>query len=405
MKSNYFLKSVYLMSFMFVSLLVKAQMFPRIEGAGVWGPEKAEAGKSYTYRIVWDGDADKVTQNDRSMIQWDVVNGEIVSKNGFEASAVIKWNVGTTQGKVIASSVKDMSINGYQRLERTVTMYEALSHFDLEPGYSGEPLIMTVSKPSAKQFERIDITLEEHYVAVPIKVEWNINGVVEENELMSNSVYFPTTGTKTVSAKIYFNGTSETKTISKTVTVSAGTPDLAGKSIIGPTTNGVGGDATYHVAGAYSTADVEYHWTSRFRSYTQEATSEYFSVYFPVEGVYTIMCQAEDKRTGMFGSSISLRVTVTEDGKIMKVDEDLFSINLINKSLLRIEPIDKESLLVSNNVQYRLCSLTTGLVVQTGYVNKDLDTSVDVSALRKGIYVLYIQMGDNAVCSYKFSLN
>ncbi len=286
-----------------------------------------------------------------------------------------------------------------------VTVVKEQDDFDLDPGYSGDPLVLSVSKTNPKQFENVNISLEEHYVAVPIKVEWNIDGVVEENELMSNSVYFPTTGTKTVSAKIYFDGTSETKTISKTVTVSAGTPDLAGKSIIGPTTNGVGGDATYHVAGAYSTADVEYHWTSRFGSYTQEATSEYFSVYFPVEGVYTIMCQAEDKRTGMFGSSISLRVTVTEDGEIMKVDEDLFTINLINKSLLRIEPIDKESLLVSNNVQYRLCSLTTGLVVQTGYVNKDLDTSVDVSALRKGIYVLYIQMGDNAVCSYKFSLN
>ena len=406
MKSNYFLKSVYLMSFMFVSLLVKAQMFPRIEGAGVWGPEEAEAGKSYTYRIVWDGDADKVTQNDRSMIQWDVVNGEIVSENGFDASAVIKWDVGTTQGKVIASMVKDMSTSGgYQRIERTVTMYEPLSHFDLEPGYSGEPLIMTVSKSSVKQFEQINIILEEHYVAVPIKVEWNINGVIEENGLMSNRIYFPTTGTKTVSAKIYFNGTSETKTISKTVTVSTGAPDLAGTHISGKPNLGIGSQMNFFISNKYSADDVEYSWSiwpNRNIDILSSSGSS-ITIVFLKAGSYVLKCVAKDKRTGVVGTPASLSITVSDDSGIMRVDDELFKVNLEN-SILRVTPADKEMTKAVNQVQYTLCDLTTGTMVGSGYVNKDFDTAIDVSALREGIYVLYIQADAKNMKPYKFIL-
>ncbi len=99
------------MGLMCLPLVADGQSFPKIVGAGVWGPEEAQAGKEYTYKIVWDVDADKVTQSDKSLIQWDVENGTILKKDGLVPSATIKWNEGISQGKIIATYVKDMSIS------------------------------------------------------------------------------------------------------------------------------------------------------------------------------------------------------------------------------------------------------------------------------------------------------
>lgn len=108
-----------------------------------------------------------------------------------------------------------------------------------DPSYSGELLTLNISNKAPKQYEYVNINLAEHYNAVPRSIEWTIDGVRSVSEQMSKQVYFPTIGTKNISAKIYFYGISETKTISTTVTVGSGAPNLAGKQILGPTKLGV----------------------------------------------------------------------------------------------------------------------------------------------------------------------
>lgn len=134
-----------------------------------------------------------------------------------------------------------------------------------DPSYSGELLTLNVSNKAPKQYEYVNINLAEHYNAVPRSIEWTIDGVHTVNEQMSRRIYFPTTGTKNISAKIYFYGLSETRTISTIVTVGAGAPNLAGQQILGPATLGVTSYATYRMS-AYSTNDVDYTWTVKFKN-------------------------------------------------------------------------------------------------------------------------------------------
>lgn len=50
MKTNVLIKKRMLMGLMCLPLVVDGQSFPKIVGAGVWGPEEAQAGKEYTYK-------------------------------------------------------------------------------------------------------------------------------------------------------------------------------------------------------------------------------------------------------------------------------------------------------------------------------------------------------------------
>lgn len=281
---------------------------------------------------------------------------------------------------------------------------KVLNFFDLDPGYSGEPLILKVPKTSIKQFELLTVSVEEHYAAISTSVTWNIDGDKEQNQLASNSFYFPTMGTKTISATFHFEGTSETKTISTTINVTSGVPDLAGYRILGPVNYGVGGSASYRITAPYTEDDVDYNWSVRFRNQTQTFSStSVIELGFPAEGAYFISCGATDKRTGNTGTSTSLRVAVSEDGAIMSVDDDLFKANL-EGSTLRITPTDKELAKAANKAQYTLSNLSTGTVVSTGYVNKEVETNIDVSALRNGMYVLYIQVDAESMEPFKFML-
>lgn len=350
-------------------------------------------------------DADKVTQSDKSLIQWDVENGTILKKDGLVPSATIKWNEGISQGKIIATYVKDMSIQNVRTLTPTVTMFVPKQPFEPDdPSYSGELLTLNISNKAPKQYEYVNINLAEHYNAVPRSIEWTIDGVRSVSEQMSKQVYFPTIGTKNISAKIYFYGISETKTISTTVTVGSGAPNLAGKQILGPTKLGVTSSAIYRMS-AYSVNDVSYTWTVRFKNMVfKSVTSEFLSMDFPEEGSYTISCVAKDKRTGMTGTSATLRVSASYDAGILGVEDDLFTVNLETNRSLRIMPVGEMDSNISNKAQYKLCSLSTGEIAKTGYVDINLESNIDLSSLCKGMYVLYIQLDSNRVKTYKFLL-
>lgn len=281
---------------------------------------------------------------------------------------------------------------------------KVLNLFDLEIGYSGEPLIIKVSNSSPKQFQRINISIEEHYVTNPTTVEWTIDGETYSDNSTSIYTYFPTMGTKNISAKIHFYGTSETKSISTTVTVGAGAPDLAGAHIFGNTNLGVGSQMQYSIS-EYSANDVEYSWTiiPNRNINILSSSDQSFSVVFLKAGFYTIRWEAKDKRTGVVGTPASLSVTVSDDGPIVRRAEDPFKASL-EGSTLRIIPTDKKLTKAANKAQYTLSNLTTGTVVSTGYVNKEAETYIDVSALRNGMYVLYIQVDAESMKPYKFML-
>jgi|GEM_PF-2403443 len=322
------------------------------------------------------------------------INGNSFGK--FDIS--VTWKA-AGQGTIMVQDKSDAT--NMKRIDVTVT-----NDFDLEDGYSGEPLILNVSNMNPKQFEMINIQLEEHYKEIFQKVSWTIDGTVMEGESMSTSTYFRTTGTKTISAEVYFKNTSVTKTISTTVNVSVGTPDLAGTTIIGKTKLGIGSQASY-IVNKYSTTSVEYIWSiSPERNINILGSSgQSINVEFLSAGFYTIKCQAKDKMTGLLGSPTSLSVTVSEDYGIMRVSDELFKAYLESSNVLRVSPVNAEAIQAVNQVRYTLCNLTSGAAVGSGYVNKDFDTAIDVSALRKGIYVLYIQVDGKAAFSYKFSLN
>lgn len=322
------------------------------------------------------------------------INGNSFGK--FDIS--VTWKA-AGQGTIMVQDKSDAT--NMKRIDVTVT-----NNFDLEDGYSGEPLILNVSNMNPKQFEMINIQLEEHYKEIFQKVSWTIDGTVMEGESMSTSTYFPTTGTKTISAKVYFKNTSVTKTISTTVNVSAGTPNLSGTNISGKTKLGVGSQMSYLIH-KYSLSDVEYVWSIRpNRNITiLSSESNSISIVFLKEGSFVISCVAKDKRTGVTGTPTTLSVTVSEDYGIMRVSDELFKAYLESSNVLRVSPVNAEATQAVNQVRYTLCNLISGAAVGSGYVNKDFDTAIDVSALRKGIYVLYIQVDGKAAFSYKFSLN
>lgn len=363
------------------------------------GTKTSIVGKTENYTLVAGSDEIGkkfiVTCNENGIMSGGDRSTTLTAQNSLYVGTNITW---TKAGTGIVTVKEENNDKNTCKIE--VVIDESLS---LDDGYSGEPLILNVSKSNLRQFDALNVTLEEHYKETPIKVEWNIAGAISQNELMSTTSYIPTTGTKTISAKVYFKETSLTKTVSKTLTVSTGTPDLAGYRILGPTNYGIG-TATYFTSDPYTTTDVEYNWTSSFKTYVQTSTSERFAADFPTEGNYLITCQAKDKRTGKKGTTVSLRVSVTKDGAITRADDDLFDIALDAGHMLRIEPIE-EALQGMDKAQYSICNLTTGTVEQAGPVDKVLGVNVDVSSLRKGLYVLYIQVDGKSLQPYKFSLN
>jgi len=364
------------------------------------GTKKAIVGKTESYTLVASPDEIGkkfiVTCNENGIMSGGDRSTTLTAQNSLYVGTNITW---TKAGTGIVTVKEENNDKNTCKIEVVID-----ESFSLDDGYSGEPLILNVSKSNLRQFDAFNVTLEEHYKETPIKVEWNIAGAISQNELMSTTSYIPTTGTKTISAKVYFKETSLTKTVSTTVTVGAGAPDLAGYRILGPTNYGIG-TATYFTSDPYTTTDVEYNWTSSFKTYVQTSTSERFAADFPTEGSYLITCQAKDKRTGNLGTTVSLRVSVTKDGAIARADDDLFDIVLDAGHMLRIEPIEEEALQGMSKAQYSICNLTTGTIEQAGPVDKVLGANVDVSSLRKGLYVLYIQVDGKSLQPYKFSLN
>ena len=278
--------------------------------------------------------------------------------------------------------------------------------FDLEDGYSGDPLILSVSDSEIDLYESMNIRIIEYYCAEPDFVEWNVGGDRFQTESLFTKVDFLKSGSITIIAEIHFKWTNETKTVSTSVNVIPVAPDLAGTTIIGKTKLGIGSQASY-IVNKYSTTSVEYIWSiSPERNINILGSSgQSINVEFLSAGFYTIKCQAKDKMTGLLGSPTSLSVTVSEDYGIMRVSDELFKAYLESSNVLRVSPVNAEAIQAVNQVRYTLCNLTSGAAVGSGYVNKDFDTAIDVSALRKGIYVLYIQVDGKAAFSYKFSLN
>lgn len=161
----------------------------------------------------------------------------------------------------------------------------------------------------------------------------------------------------------------------------------------------------FFISNKYSADDVEYSWSiwpNRNIDILSSSGSS-ITIVFLKAGSYVLKCVAKDKRTGVVGTPASLSITVSDDSGIMRVDDELFKVNLEN-SILRVTPADKEMTKAVNQVQYTLCDLTTGTMVGSGYVNKDFDTAIDVSALREGIYMLYIQADAKNMKPYKFIL-
>lgn len=278
--------------------------------------------------------------------------------------------------------------------------------FDLEDGYSGDPLIMSISDSNPEQYEFIDIFLREHYIAEPDHVEWNVGGYRFQTKTLNTSIDLRDSGATAITAKIFFRDTNnQARSISRNIVVSPTAPNLAGTTIIGATKLGVGSQASY-IINKYSTDVVEYMW-SVIPNRNIEILSSFGNslvVHFLRAGSYSISCKAKNKNTGIIGTSTSVVVTVSDDYGIQR-DEELLDVNLENGGILRVNSKDKELLKKSEQVQYKLCNLITGGIVQMGYVNKENDTYIDVSAFRQGLYVLYVQINSKIVRSYKFSLN
>ncbi len=106
----------------------------------------------------------------------------------------------------------------------------------------------------------------------------------------------------------------------------------------------------------------------------------------------------------MTGTSATLRVSASYDAGILGVKDDLFTVNLETNRSLRIMPVGEMDSNISNKAQYKLCSLSTGEIAKTGYVDINLESNIDLSSLCKGMYVLYIQLDSNRVKTYKFLL-
>lgn len=385
--------------FVFFSMLLM-MLSTYAEAIKMNGSKKSIVGGTGNYTLVASSDELGknfiITCNDNGIMAGGGRSKTLTAQNSLNVGTEITW---TKAGTGIVTVKEENNEQNTYKIEVVID-----ESFTLDEGYSGEPLVLNVSKSNLKQFDAFNVTLAEHYKETPTKVEWNIAGAISQNDLMSTTSYIPTTGTKTISAKVYFKETSQTKTVSTTVTVGAGTPDLAGYRILGPTNYGIG-TATYFTSDPYTTTDVVYNWTSSFKTYVQTSTSERLAADFPTEGSYLITCQAKDKRTGKMGTTVSLRVSVTKDGAITRADDALFDIALDAGRMLRIEPIEEEALQGMDKAQYSICNLTTGTVEQAGPVDKVLGANVDVSSLRKGLYVLYIQVDGKSLQPYKFSLN
>lgn len=362
----------------------------------ITGPSEAEPGSKENVYYLKTPD---LTKNTFFKIQ--VTNGTLkvpsssrieIPKSTTTTAIIVDWNnkVGTGEIKVL----QEDDINS------TATLKVTLKHanpFELDPGYSGDPMKINLSNNSPKQFEKITIGLEEHYVASLKNVDWTIGG--KSYTGTNNSIYIPISGNVTISAKAYFDGTNETKTISKTINVSSGVPNLS--SIKGKTGIAPGSQTSYFVSEDYSGDDVTYIWSVRYKNNVSKYEGgKSYDITFPsTEGAYMISCQAKDIRTGNVGNTVTLNVTVSSDYPATRVaNENMFKFSL-NSNNLEIKPTDN---IEGNSFLFNICNLYTGKMEVSGQVDSSTITNVDLSYLQKGIYVIYIIAGNEKKESYKF---
>lgn len=395
MKTRDLTKTLFFLFFILVYANVNAQAYAYIDG-----PVKVKGGTQHTYSMKWmEGGA---SSGQKQIISFSVEGGTIVSKNGNIPSVTIMWNDNIAAGKVIAYNVIDVAQQRHVTKELNITFVK--DPCDPENPNDSRPLVELIfSNKTPKQFEFISINVLERYAGAIDYVTWIIDGQTFKGSV-KESIYFPTTGRKSIVAKVYLLGCTKEYNASTVIDVSSGTPVL--EHISGATKLGVGSQANYMVTPFYKESDVKFIWAaSRNAKVSQIGRSA--SVNFAAKGTYIVSCQAKDIRTGLLSNRVSLAVTASSGQGILSVDESLFSVIPENSNLFRVVSKDQEYLsfpINSEPASYQLYNVSTGTLVNTGQFDKRIGSSLDFNSLPKGVYVLHLQIDSNTKETHKISI-
>lgn len=406
-------------STLFISLLfgillcpvnLSAQKRASVIGTGTQRSDPATRGIQYEYTIVWAEDGNKVSTEQKKGIEWDVEGGTIVNTDTSKPSVNIIWDLNIAKGTVIAKNVIDLDeiITGEKLIYQSIFVKrDALEPED--PNYTGPLVYFNSFNTNPKQFDHIGLTIYEVCCGTPIYVEWNINGTISTSTSLNKTIYFPTTGNKNISAKVYFEEGRYLAIANVSVSVAPGNLNIG--SIQGPSgTLGVGSSVSYHVKD-YSTQDVSYTWSVRYRNTVTplDETSSTAIITFDQEGTYTITCEGKDKRTG-YTSTASKSVQISNEGGIMSIDDSIYEVSVENCGSLNVTTTENRdySAYSLNNaanpmVIYKLYALNSGQLIKQGSLNNEGGT-IDISSVRKGLYLLILQIGNHSE-SHKLIVN
>lgn len=392
------MKDLFVILFILNALIVNAQTNPQIEGYGTGVFDKVLAGTAHTYKIVWNTDPDKITKYDKENIRWEIINGTIKQYNDNIPSIDVIWKEDASYGKLFAHNVKDTAyFRKYVSLEEYFTLHKKSDPFDLDEGYSGEPLILHISNNTPRQFERIELRIEEHYRTSIKGVDWYIDDKSYSSQIESKNIYFPTTGLKKISATIHYKDTTAVHEISKTINVSPGSPTLS--KIYGQTNIGPGSQCYYSESNHFSQEDVDYIWEVRpNRGIMIENLNETISIIYELEGFYNITCQVKDKRTGILSNTVQLRVNVSSDYGILKT-KNKCKIE-INDRTISINPINQQN---SSSLSYRISNAFNGNIISQGKIDSQ-STIIKLSSFHQGFFILTVLNNNSIIQSQKFTI-
>lgn len=396
MKTRDLTKTLFFLFFILVYANVNAQAYAYIDG-----PVKVKGGTQHTYSMKWmEGGA---SSGQKQIISFSVEGGTIVSKNGNIPSVTIMWNDNIAAGKVIAYNVIDVAQQRHVTKELNITFVK--DPCDPENPNDSRPLVeLTFSNKTPKQFEFISIEVLERYAGQIDYVTWIIDGQTFKGSA-KESIYFPTTGRKSIVALVHLLGCTKEYNASTVIEITPGNPVI--EKISGHTKLGVGSEATYSAHPSYSTSDVEYIW-SIWKNTTLWEIGNQASIAFLSQGYYVVNCSIKDLKTGFQTNKSSLEVNVSLDYGVLNLDELFFKVIPENQTSLRIVPRNIEfSPIVSFNsksVFYQLCNMSTGAIVNTGHFDKKEGSALDINSLPKGIYVLYLEIDHSTKETHKISL-